>query len=62
MRTVVAITSAVPIAITTHAQSGVSGCIAGGGVGGGGGDASVWRLKVADQSLGAGSKAITRQK
>jgi len=50
-----------PMTITTHAQSGVCG----GDVGaadGDGGAASVWKLKVADQSLGAGSSAITLQK
>ncbi len=56
------ISRARPMAITTHAQSGVSGCIAGGDAWGGGGGVSVWKLKVADQSLGAGSRAITRQK
>ena len=38
------ISRAVPMAITTHAQSGVSGCIAGGGDGGDDGGVSVWKL------------------
>ena len=48
------------MAMTTQTQSGVSG--ASGGAGGASGAASVWKLKVALQSLGAGSTDITRQK
>ena len=59
--TTVTITNTAPPPITTHAHSGVAGC-AGGNAGAGPGAAIVWRLKVALQSLGAGSTVITRQK
>ena len=61
MRTIMATSRARPLAMTTHAQSGVSGCGAG-CAGGADGAASVLKLKVADQSLGTGSSAITLQK
>ena len=61
MRTIIGISRARPPAMITHAQSGFSGCGAG-CAGGADGAASVLKLKVADQSLGAGSSAITFQK
>ena len=59
MRTRVTITRIAPIAITTQTHSGVGAALSGTS---GSGAASVCKLKVADQSLGAGSRAITRQK
>lgn len=53
-------TKITPIAITTQTHSGVAGAF--GAASGAAGAASVWKLKVADQSLGAGSRDITRQK
>jgi hypothetical protein len=60
MRTRVTITRIAPRAITTQTQTGVGG--AAGGPFSTAGAASVKKLKVADQSLGAGSTDITRQK
>ncbi len=48
------------MAITTQIQNGTAGAFAAGA--GGAGAASVLKLKVALQSLGAGSRACTRQK
>jgi len=48
------------MAITTQTQNGVGGALSAGAVGGGAD--SVWKLNVADQSLGAGSMDIIRQK
>ena len=56
MRTITAITRAVPMAINARAHVGISG--AGAGVGAGGGAASVMKLKVALQSLGAGGQPL----
>ena len=62
MSTMAAITRAAPTPMIDHAQAGVA--VAGAGTGGadGSGAASVLKLTVADQSLGAGSRAITCQK
>jgi len=60
MRTSVTITRIAPMAITTQTHSGVGAASSAGGASGGA--ASVWKLNVADQSLGAGSIAIIRQK
>jgi len=64
MRTRVTITSMAPMAMMTQTQIGVAGS-AGAGAGGAGGSL-VWKLKVADQSLGMfwplTSRAFTRQK
>ena len=50
-----------PMTMITQAQSGVCGAGVGGADADGGG-ASVWKLKVVDQSLGVGSSAMTLQK
>ena len=56
------ITRTVPMPMTTQAHGGVTGGNSGPDVGGDSDTVVVVKLKVALQSLGAGSIAITRQK
>ena len=59
MRTIITASKIRPITIIAQAQAGVEGGAAASVVGGAD---SVRKLKVADQSLGTGSRAITLQK
>lgn len=56
------ITRTVPMPMTTQAHGGVTGGNSGSDVGGDSDTVVVVKLKVALQSLGTGSIAITRQK
>jgi hypothetical protein len=59
MRTIITMSRIKPMTMMTQAHGGVWGADS---AGKDGGAASVWKVKVADQSLGVGSSVITLQK